>query len=122
MYGQRIGLIQLVAITKHKYLSTYGMDASLQPFIDDVKKLVSESITTKRDIGHAYILLWEKGFTFTVQGKREVRFGTLADVSADNLGSLALGGFKESCTAYRCCRQCMATRDTIRSKVCKVFF
>ena len=31
-------------------------------------------------------------------------YGTLVAVSADNLGSYALGGFKES-TAYRACRQ-----------------
>ena len=27
-------------------------------------------------------------------------FGTLAAISADNLGSLALGGFKESCIQH----------------------
>ena len=31
-------------------------------------------------------------------------------VSADNLGSLALGGFKESCTATKMSWQCMATK------------
>lgn len=35
----------------------------------------------------------------------------MAAVSADNLGSLALGGFKESNSAYRFCRQCLATRE-----------
>lgn len=44
-------------------------------------------------------------------------YGTLAAVSADNLGSLALGGFKESCSAYRCCRHCYATHDTIACQV-----
>ena len=48
---------------------------------------------------------------------RRVFYGTLATVSADNLGSLALGGFKESCSSLRCCRHCMATQDTARSKV-----
>lgn len=34
----------------------------------------------------------------------------------DNLGSLELGGFKESCgSAYRTCRHCMATQATARS-------
>ena len=45
----------------------------------------------------------EDGYDFEVNGKIEKFYGTLAVVSADNLGSLALGGFKESCTAYRCC-------------------
>ena len=40
----------------------------------------------------------EDGYEFEVNGKVEKFYGTLAVVSADNLGSLALGGFKESCT------------------------
>ncbi len=39
-----------------------------------------------------------------VRGVSQVYYGALAVVSADNLGSLALGGFKESCTASRCSR------------------
>ena len=73
------------------------------------------SCTSNTDI----YTLQEKGFAFTIQGTQKVLFGTLAAVSADNLGSLALGGFKESCTAYRCCRHCMATRDMMSSKVCR---
>ena len=45
-------------------------------------------------------------------------YGTISVISADNLGSLALGGFKESCSANRCCRHCMATQDTAKTKVC----
>lgn len=56
----------------------------------------------------------EDGYDFEVNGKMEKFYGTLAVVSADNLGSLALGGFKESCTAYRCCRHFMATQETAR--------
>ena len=37
--------------------------------------------------------------------------------SADNLGSLALGGFKESCTAIRMCRHCMTTKDDPQKQV-----
>ena len=38
-------------------------------------------------------------------------------VSADNLASLAMGGFKESCSALRLCRHCMTTRDESQSLV-----
>lgn len=38
-------------------------------------------------------------------------------VSADNLGSLLLGGFKESCTSYRMCRHCMATKQDSETMV-----
>ncbi len=54
---------------------------------------------------------------FEIEGKETKIYGTLSVVSADNLGSLALGGFKESCMAYRCCRHCMATQETARTKV-----
>ena len=44
-------------------------------------------------------------------------YGTVGIVSADNLASNALGGFKESCSAYRYCRQCQATHSEVKSKV-----
>ena len=39
-YRSKLSTIQLVAIVKHKYLSAYGMDAVLRPFVDDMKKLI----------------------------------------------------------------------------------
>ena len=45
-------------------------------------------------------------------------YGTIAIVSADNLGSLALGGFKESCSSLKMCRHCMATKDESQHQVC----
>ena len=62
----------------------------------------------------------EEGYPFFINGKEEIMFGTLTIVSADNLGSLALGGFKQSCSSYRCCRHCMATQQTARTKVNKL--
>ena len=46
-------------------------------------------------------------------------YGGIAVVSADNLGSLALGGFKESCTALKMCRYCMTTRAESQKQVFK---
>ena len=37
--------------------------------------------------------------------------GTVALVSADNLASNALGGFKESASANLHCRQCLGSAD-----------
>ena len=42
--------------------------------------------------------------------------GTLCLASADNLGSCALGGFKEGSTAYRGCRHCTATPVEMKMK------
>ena len=52
-----------------------------------------------------------------VQGTSKIVYGTLAMVSADNLGSLALGGFKESCSALRMCRHCMSTKGESQKQV-----
>ena len=60
----------------------------------------------------------EQGVQFIVRGRPKVYYGSLCVVSADNLGSLALGGFKESCSAHRMCRQCYATRDSAQKQVC----
>ena len=46
-----------------------------------------------------------------VWGTSKIVYGTLGIISVDNLGSLALGGFKESCSALRMCRYCMSTKD-----------
>ena len=64
-----------------------------------------------------FCIFQEKGHTFTIHGEKCIMYGTVAAIAADNLGSLALGGFKESCTAFRMCRHCMATSDTAKTKV-----
>ena len=40
-FRSKLSSIQLVAIALHSDLSTYGMDAVLKPFTEDVMKLVS---------------------------------------------------------------------------------
>ena len=57
------------------------------------------------------------GQKLIIKGEEKLYLGVLCAVSADNLASLALGGFKESCAAYRMCRQCMVTRDSAKTKV-----
>ena len=59
----------------------------------------------------------EEGVEFTVQGAKRKFYGTLAIVSADNLGSLALGGCKESCSADKMCTQCMTSRSESQIQV-----
>ena len=57
----------------------------------------------------------EAGYTFQIRGEPQTKRGTLCLVSADNLASNAMGGFKEGSTAYRGCRQCLATPDQLKS-------
>lgn len=49
----------------------------------------------------------------------EVRYfrGSVSIVSADNPASAALGGFKQSASAFRFCRHCMGTGEDINSHV-----
>ena len=62
----------------------------------------------------------EQGVEFIVRGNPKMVYGGLAIVSADNLGSLALGGFKESCTALKMCRHCMTTKAESQNKAFKL--
>lgn len=62
----------------------------------------------------------EKGYPFIFDNNSVVLYGTITTISADNPASCALGGFKESTSAYRLCRQCMATREDAAKKVYNV--
>ena len=58
-----------------------------------------------------------QGVTFdTCEGNVEF-FGTIATVCGDNPGSAAVAGFKESSSAFQCCRQCLATKEQMTTKV-----
>ena len=60
---------------------------------------------------YSYPCIKEHGYSIEVQGLRRTVYGTIAAVSAGNLGSCALGGFKESVIAHHICRQCLATKE-----------
>ena len=64
-----------------------------------------------------HLYFQELGHEFKLNGEAIIMFGTIAAISVDNLGSLALGGFKESCSVYRICRHCMGTREESKSNV-----
>ena len=115
----KLDAIYLVALCKHKLLAKYGIDKVLQPLIEDMKKLVRIPILNPeaKNVHMLPCIQQEKGYTFTVHGKKHTVYGTIAAAAADNLGSLLLGGFKESCTAHRMCRHCMATRETAKTMV-----
>ena len=60
----------------------------------------------------------EAGHTFEVDGASELIYGAVVCVSADNPASNLLGGFKESSSAHRPCRQCLTTREELQTMVC----
>lgn len=64
-----------------------------------------------------YICLQDCGVPFVVDGAIQHFRGTITIVSADNPSSTLLGGFKQSASAFRCCRHCMGIEEDIQSKV-----
>lgn len=52
----------------------------------------------------------------TCEGEKKF-FGSIVTVPADNLGSHAIGGFKEGFSALRPCRQCMASSVDLKLNV-----
>ena len=79
-------------------LSDYGANAILHPFIEDIRKLVSE-----------------QGYSFTMNGLPLKKYGSICLIPADNLASNAIEGFKEGSQATHGCRHCMAEMKSIQS-------
>ena len=93
-YRSSLRVIHLVLAVTTPIMEKYGMDLILQPFIRDLKILVSQ------------------GITMQIDGREHTYRGALIAFLADNLASHMLGGFKESFSfALRICRTCMVTRD-----------
>ena len=68
---------------------------------------------------HLFFPLYVKddGVEFVVN-QEKMRFrGAVTVVSADNLSAQMVGGFKALNAAFRKCRYCMATDDTMQTKV-----
>ena len=54
---------------------------------------------------------------FIIDGEKMRFRGTITVVSADNLSAQLIGGYKALNAAFRKCRNCMATNDTMQEKV-----
>ena len=98
-YRSRLKSINLLAITENKYLKKYGIDAILEPFVEEVK-----------------ILGVDLGYHFKICGGEICLRGALLAVVADTPASNLLGGFKESVGgAKRKCRHCMADFEQMQT-------
>ena len=64
-----------------------------------------------------WFTLQENGVAFVINGATQYFRGTVTLISADNPASTVLGGFKQSPSAFRCCRHCMGSEEDIQSKV-----
>lgn len=58
-----------------------------------------------------------RGAPFVIDGVTHYIRGTISVISADNPASAALGGFKQSPSAFRFSRHCLGNKTDIQSKV-----
>ena len=80
-----------------------------------------ESVSTVV-ISH-FLLLQVDGVPFLINGKTQYLRGALTSVVADNPASNLIGGFKNLSSAYRKCRDCLATSEEIQTMVkCAIRF
>ena len=108
------------------------MNAVMKPIIDDICTLVrplpctvctfNPKCTCSLSFSHSlslpcYPFIQEQGHAFTIQGTSRIFRGTVAIISADNPASAALGGFKESTSAYKPCRECTGRAESIKEMV-----
>ena len=63
------------------------------------------------------ISLLEAGCSISTFAGSMTFHGTIAAISADNPANCSLGGFKESASAHRHCRQCSGTRSETQVEV-----
>ena len=86
--------INLAILATKPVLEKHGIDAVLQPFIEDCNKLATT------------------GVSVCVKGADRVFKGALLAFLADNLASNELGGFKLSFSfSFRCCRTCLVVHE-----------
>jgi hypothetical protein len=86
--------VQLVGLCRNKFLTEFGMEAIMKPFIMDVKLLETEGIQIDQNVYH----------------------GTVIGVAGDNLGQHQLSGLTENfSTTSHICRYCYGTLKDLKA-------
>ena len=98
LYRSQLQNIFSIAIAPVHLLKKYGFVTVLEDFLHTVRRLSREGIAISRG-----------------NQKFNLR-GDLIAALGDNPAAAALGGFKESTSASRMCRTCMATKETFKGK------
>lgn len=103
--------IHLLAIAKEKNFKKYGID-TMKNLVQDIKKLVSKNKAIIKSTKLCAIQYIRNVDTYlTSRGSESSTMGLC------ELCLQTMGGLKESCSAYRLCGHCMATRATAKSLV-----
>lgn len=99
-YRSCLNHIHLLAIFPNRHVASYGLNLLLKPIIDEIKLL-------------------EDGVDMVIHEETIKVYGTLAVLTADNLASHAVGGFKAGFSkGFRKCRYCLAVDAEIQTKFC----
>ena len=119
-FRSKLQSILLLAVAETSLISKYGINIILDPFVEEMKELESVSTVV---ISHFILLLQVDGVPFLINGKTQYLRGALTSVVADNPASNLIGGFKNLSSAYRKCRDCLATSEEIQTMVkCAISF
>ena len=98
-YRSRLRSVNLAIVCKAEIVEKHGINQVLQPLVRDLNKLATG------------------GVKVSVDGAECVYKGALIAFLADTLASHLVGGFKKSVgSAFRPCRTCMVTSDTLQDK------
>ncbi|XP_028416072.1 uncharacterized protein LOC114539659 [Dendronephthya gigantea] len=89
-FRSTLNSIQLLAVATYPIIKQYGIDSLFEPIMNDLAELEKDG-----------------GYQFMVKCQPMSFAGTIAFISADNLGAQLVGGFKESASANLRCRHCM---------------
>ena len=97
-YRSKLKSIHLFATCNANYIKKYGMDKILEPLVEELKVLGSES-----------------GYPFEVAGGKVYLRGSVLAALADTPASQLLGEYKESVGgARRKCRHCMTDWESMQ--------
>lgn len=88
--------IHLVALFHAQDIKTYEFSEILDPIVHDIKALETKGI---------WVPLYEENV-----------YGTIVQVTGDNLGPHGLFGFVESFSARYCCHFCLAEKEDFQTE------
>ena len=98
-YRSKLKFLQLAIVASIPVIEKHGLHTVLQPLLHDLNILATT------------------GIDVNIDGVLKSYKGALLAMLADNLASNDLGGFKKSFSfAFRCCRTCLVTKDTMSAE------
>lgn len=99
VYNSSLSNIYLCALFHAQDIKRYGFNSILEPLVFDLKILESEGLKVPKS--------------------DHVLYGSIVQVTGDNLGLHSIFGFVESFVARYCCRFCLLEKEKFQSVFCE---